>query len=191
MRVVSDVTRRDTTIDTLARFTVRAGRPVIERSDRATRVAILWSIAVVLILAGMAGTVLPALPGVTLVFGHRARRVDRRFRAHPGVAPGALGVLTATAWIVDYAAAAMGAKRAGASRLAIVGAIVGTLAGVLSGPVLLPLVGATIGEYVAQRDLLRAGKVGAATWIGLLLGTAAKVAIVFAMVGIFVVALVV
>ena len=168
---------------------------MIERGEPATRVAILWSVAIVLILAGMAGTVLPALPGVTLVFAGIALAawIDD-FARIPVWLLVLLGVLTATAWIVDYAAAAMGAKRAGASRLAIVGAIVGTLAGILSGLwglLFLPLVGATIGEYVAQRDLLRAGKVGAATWIGLLLGTAAKVAIVFAMVGIFVVALVV
>ena len=157
--------------------------------------AILWSVAIVLILAGVAGTVLPALPGVTLVFAGIALAawIDD-FARIPVWLLVLLGVLTATAWIVDYAAAAMGAKRAGASRLAIAGAIVGTLAGILSGLwglLFLPLVGAAIGEYVAQRDLLRAGKVGAATWIGLLLGTAAKVAIVFAMVGIFVVALVV
>ena len=53
----------------------------------------------------------------------------------------------------------------------------------------MPLAGAAIGEYVAQRDVWRAGKVGVATWIGLLLGTAVKVALVFAMVGIFVFAL--
>jgi uncharacterized protein YqgC (DUF456 family) len=55
----------------------------------------------------------------------------------------------------------------------------------------MPLLGAAIGEYVAQRDARRAGKVGIATWIGLLLGSAAKVAIVLAIVGIFVVALIV
>ena len=54
----------------------------------------------------------------------------------------------------------------------------------------MPLVGAAIGEFIAQRNLLRAGKVGVATWIGLLVGTAVKVAIVFAMVGVFVFALI-
>ena len=98
------------------------------------------------------------------------------------------------AWAVDYVAAAAGAKRAGASRQAIVGAAVGTLAGIFTGLwglLFMPLAGAAIGEYVAQRDVLRAGKVGLATWIGLLLGTAVKVAIVFAMVGIFAFALLV
>ena len=105
-----------------------------------------------------------------------------------------LAVLTAMAWIVEYATAAMGAKRVGASKWAMIGAIVGTLAGIFSGLwglLFMPLVGAVIGEYIAQRDLRRAGKVGLATWIGLLLGTAAKVAIVFAMIGIFVFALLV
>jgi len=81
----------------------------------------------------------------------------------------------------------------GASKLAIVGAAIGTVVGVFTGLwglLFMPLIGAAIGEFVAQRDLRRAGKVGLATWIGLLLGTAAKVAIVFAMVGIFVAALV-
>jgi hypothetical protein len=106
---------------------------------------------------------------------------------------GVLAVLTLIAFTADYVAAALGAKKAGASRLAIVGAAVGTLLGVftgLVGLVFMPLVGAAVGEFVAQRDLQRAGRVGVATWIGLLLGTAAKVAIAFTMVGVFVAALV-
>lgn len=53
----------------------------------------------------------------------------------------------------------------------------------------MPLAGAAIGEYVARGDALRAGKVGLATWVATLVGTAVKVALVFAMVGIFVAAL--
>ena len=86
-----------------------------------------------------------------------------------------------------------GAKKAGASKLALIGAAIGTLAGIVTGLwglLFMPLVGAAIGEFIAQRDLVRAGKVGVATWIGLLVGTAVKVAIVFAMVGVFVVALI-
>jgi uncharacterized protein YqgC (DUF456 family) len=157
--------------------------------------AILWAVAVALILIGMAGTVLPALPGATLVFGGivLAAWIDG-FTRIPVWVLVLLGMLTAMAWIVDYAAAALGAKRAGASKLALAGAIAGTLAGILSGLwglLFMPLAGAAIGEYIAQRDLRRAGKVGIATWVGLLLGTAAKVAIVFAMIGIFLFALLV
>jgi uncharacterized protein YqgC (DUF456 family) len=156
---------------------------------------VLWIAAVTLIVIGVVGTVLPALPGAILVFGGilLAAWIDD-FARIPAWLLVVLGVLTAMAWAVDYLAAAMGAKRAGASPWAIVGAGVGTLAGIFSGLwglLFMPLVGAAIGEYLAQRDMRRAGKVGIATWIGLLVGTAAKVAIVFAMVGIFVFALVV
>jgi len=76
----------------------------------------------------------------------------------------------------------------------VLGAFIGTVAGIFSGLwglLFMPLAGAAIGEFIAQRDLMRAGRVGVTTWFGLLLGTAIKVAIVFAMVGAFVVALVV
>jgi hypothetical protein len=155
--------------------------------------AILWITAAAMIAIGVAGTVLPVLPGAILVFGGIALAawIDD-FARIPVWLLLLLAVLTAMAWVVDYLAAAAGAKRAGASKLAIIGAAIGTLAGIFSGVwglLFMPLAGAAIGEYVAQRDLRRAGKVGLATWIGLLLGTAVKVALVFAMVGIFVFAL--
>jgi uncharacterized protein YqgC (DUF456 family) len=101
-------------------------------------------------------------------------------------------VLTVIGFVVDYVAAALGAKKAGASKLAIVGAAIGTIAGVFTGFIgllFLPLAGAAIGEFIDDRDMLRAGRVGIATWLGLLLGTAVKVAIAFTMVGLFVAAL--
>ena len=157
--------------------------------------AILWVGAIALIVIGIVGTVVPALPGAILVFAGivLAAWIDD-FTRIPLWLLAVLGVLTAMAWFVDYVAAVVGAKRAGASRLAIVGAALGTLAGILSGLwglLFMPLLGAAIGEYVAQRDTRRAGKVAIATWVGLLLGSAAKVAIVLTMVGIFVLALIV
>ena len=165
--------------------------PLSWKADPVT--AILWLAATALIVIGVAGTVLPVVPGAILVFGGIALAawIDD-FARIPIWLLLLLAVLTAMAWVVDYLAAAAGAKRAGASKLAIIGAAIGTLAGIFSGLwglLFMPLAGAAIGEYVAQRDLRRAGKVGLATWIGLLLGTAVKVALVFAMVGIFVFAL--
>lgn len=155
---------------------------------------LLWILAVVLIVVGIAGTVLPALPGVILVFaGILLGAWIDDFTRIPVSLVVVSGVLTVLAWAVDYFAAMAGAKKAGASTLALVGAAIGTIAGIFTGFVgllFLPLVGAAVGEFIAQRDLRRAGKVGVATWLGLLVGTAVKVAIVFAMVGAFVVALV-
>jgi len=153
----------------------------------------LWILAIALIAIGVVGTILPAIPGVILVFAGMALGawIDQ-FTRIPVWVLVILGVLTVITWTLDYLAAALGAKRVGASGRAIVGAAIGTLLGVFTGLwglIFMPLVGAAIGEYSAQRDLRRAGKVGVATWIGLLLGTAAKVAIVFTMIAIFVTAL--
>jgi len=155
---------------------------------------LLWILAVALILVGIAGTVLPVLPGAILVFAGilLAAWIDG-FTRIPVWLVVILGAFTAIAWAVDYLAAVAGAKKAGASKLALIGAAIGTLAGIFTGLwglLFMPLAGAAIGEFIAQRDLPRAGKVGVATWIGLLIGTAVKVAIVFAMVGVFVVALI-
>jgi len=155
---------------------------------------LLWILAIAIIVVGVVGTVLPAVPGAVLVFGGIALAawIDD-FTRVPVWVLAIVAVLTVMAWVVDLLAAALGAKRVGASKLAIVGAAIGTVVGAFTGLwglLFMPLIGAAIGEFVAQRDLRRAGKVGLATWIGLLLGTAAKVAIVFAMVGIFVAALV-
>jgi len=94
---------------------------------------------------------------------------------------------------VDYVAAALSARRVGASRQGIIGAALGTVAGVVTGLwglIFMPLVGAAIGEFIAHRDALRAGKVGLATWFGLLVGTAVKIAVAFTMIGVFVAALI-
>lgn len=154
----------------------------------------LWVIAVLLIVVGVAGTVLPALPGAVLVFAGVALAawIDD-FARISGWTVGVLGALTLVAWAVDYVAAVAGAKRVGASREAIIGAAIGTVAGIFTGLVgliFMPLVGAAAGELIARRDLVRAGKVGIATWLGMVAGTIAKVAIVFVMIGVFVAALV-
>lgn len=154
----------------------------------------LWVIAVAMIATGIIGTVLPALPGVLLVLGGMvlAAWIDDFTRI--GVwTLGIAAVLAVAGVAIDLACQVLFAKRAGASRLGLVGAAIGTLAGVFSGLVGLlffPLLGAAIGEFIVHRDALRAGQVGLATWIGLLVGTVAKLAIVFAMVGMFLAALI-
>lgn len=153
----------------------------------------LWALSVLLIAVGVAGTVLPALPGAPLVFAGvlLAAWIDD-FARISGWTVAVVGALALAAFAADFLAGLLGAKRAGASRLAIVGAAVGTVAGVVTGLwglLFMPLVGAAVGQFMSDQDAVRAGRVGVATWIGLLVGTVAKVAIVFVMVGVFVVAL--
>lgn len=150
--------------------------------------AALWILAGMLVLAGMAGTVLPALPGPPLVLlGILLAAWIDRFAKIPGYICAIVSALALVAMAVDWIAGAIGAKKMGASRLAIIGATVGAIFGVLSGLwglLFMPLLGAAAGEFIARQDLLRAGQVGLATWLGMLLGTVAKLAIVAMMVGI-------
>ena len=154
---------------------------------------VLWIVAVLLVIVGLAGTVLPALPGVPLIFiGVLVAAWAEDFQRISGLTIGILGVLTVIGVVVDYVAAAMSAKRAGASRAGIAGAAIGTIAGIVTGLwglLFMPLVGAAIGEFIGHRDALRAGRVGVATWVGLLVGTVVKLAVAFTMIGVFVAAI--
>lgn len=153
----------------------------------------LWVLAVLLILVGLVGTVMPALPGTLFVLGGIVLGAwIEDFARVGGITVIVIAVLAVLAWALDYAAGLLGAQRVGASREALIGAALGTVAGVLMGLVgvlFMPLVGAVIGEFIARRDQRHALRVGAATWIGIVIGLVAKVVIAFVMVGIFVVAL--
>jgi uncharacterized protein YqgC (DUF456 family) len=154
---------------------------------------LLWIASVALILTGVAGTVLPVLPGTALILAGMVLGawIDG-FTRVGGFTMGVLTALAVLAWVLDYVAGLMGAKRAGASKEALIGAAVGTVAGLLMGLVgvlFMPLVGAAAGEYLARRDEQRAVKVGLATWLGILIGMVAKVGIAFVMIGVFVAAL--
>lgn len=156
--------------------------------------ALLWTLSVALIVAGVAGTVLPALPGTAFVLGGIVLGAWIDDFTRVGAATLALvSVLAVLAWGLDYAAGLLGARRAGASRQALVGAALGTVAGLFMGLVgvfFMPLVGAAVGEYIARRDEQRAWKVGLSTWLGIMVGLVAKVVIAFMMIGIFIAALV-
>ena len=149
----------------------------------------MFVLAGLLVLAGLAGSVLPALPGVPLVFGGLllAAWADD-FQRVSWVVLVILGLLTVLSFAIDFAATALGAKRVGASKLAIVGAMIGTLAGFvlgLPGLIFGPFAGAVIGEMLSHGEVQKATRAGFATWVGLIFGTLTKLALVFAMLGIF------
>jgi len=154
-----------------------------------------WLVSTALILLGLAGIVLPALPGTLLVWAGIALGawIDD-FQRVGWFAVGAVTFLAILAFVLDYVSAVLGAKRVGASRQAIWGAAIGTVAGIFMGIVgvfVMPLVGAAAGEYLARREHGRALHVGVATWLGLMAGMLAKFVLAFVMIGIFIVALVV
>ena len=150
---------------------------------------LLLALGAVLVVIGIAGLVLPVLPGILLVFAGLfvAAWADGFARVGP-LGLTIIGVLALLSLGVDFLASLLGAKRLGASRLALAGAAIGAVVGIFFGIVgvfIGPFVGAVAGEYLARGRLVQAGKVGLGTWIGLILGAIAKVVIVFLMIGTF------
>ena len=153
-----------------------------------------WIVVALLMVVGVAGTVLPALPGTILVLAGvvLGAWIDDFTRVKWWVVA-IIGVLAVVAWAADYFATILGAKKVGASKWALIGAALGTIAGIfmgLVGVLFMPFVGAVIGELIARKDAKQAAKVGLATWLGLLIGTVIKLVLVFMMIGIFVATLI-
>ena len=152
----------------------------------------LWVVALLCVLAGFAGTILPALPGAPLVFaGLVLAAWADNFTQVGWPTLIVLALLTVLVLVVDIMATAMGAKRVGASRLAILGAMLGTFVGIffaIPGIIFGPFVGAVAGEYLARAQLGNAAVVGLGTWLGLIFGTVFKLVLLCMMLGIFVLA---
>ncbi len=132
---------------------------------------------------------LPIVPGVLLVLAGLALGAWIDDFAYVGRGTLLLlALLALAAYAVDFVASALGARRVGAHPRAVVGAALGALVGLffgLVGVVIGPFAGAVAGELSARGGLARAGRVGVATWVGMLLGGAAKLAIVVSMLLIF------
>lgn len=159
-----------------------------------TFMTLMYVLGAILVLIGLAGIVLPALPGLPLVFAGMVLAAWAEHFTRIGIATlVALGVLTLLSLAVDFWAAALGAKRVGASRLAIAGAIIGTVAGLFFGIVgvfIGPFCGAVVGELMHGRRLDpaaigQATKVGVGTWLGIVFGIALKLTLALAMLALF------
>lgn len=152
---------------------------------------LFYVLAGLLMAVGLAGVVLPALPGLPLTFcGMLLAAWTDGFRHIGWPTLLVLGVLTALSLLADLAASALGAKRVGASRLAIIGSLVGAVVGLffgLPGIVLGPIAGAVAGELIRERRLDQAARVGLGTGIGLLVGMALKIGLAAAMMATFLV----
>jgi uncharacterized protein YqgC (DUF456 family) len=163
------------------------------RSVKATAMEIVyWILCLMLVLLGFVGIVVPGIPGAPLVFlGLLGAAWIDDFQKVGWLPLMMIGLAGALTLVADVLATSLGTKRVGASPWAMAGAMLGTLVGLFFGfvgIVVAPFIGAVLGEYVAKRDLQQSAKAGVGTWLGMLLGAAAKVALQCIMVGIFVVA---
>lgn len=162
----------------------------MDASSASWAVWLLWTAAVALVVVGVAGTVLPALPGPVLVLaGLVVAAWIEGFQTVGGGTVAVLCGLAIVAYAVDFVAGSLGVQRAGASRSAVVGAALGALVGMffgLPGLLLGPFLGAVLGEIWERGSLEGVGRVGLATWVGMVVGGAVKMALVISMVGLYV-----
>lgn len=152
--------------------------------------AVWWAIAVLLMLLGLIGSFLPAVPGVLLVFGGMllGAWIDGFTRVGWGTVA-ILGLLTVLALLGDVLGGVIGAKRVGASRAALLGAAIGGVVGIffgLPGALLGPFLGAIAGELLSRRHVQQSIRVGVGTWVGFALSLVFRVIIVFTMFAVFI-----
>lgn len=154
-----------------------------------TATILLQVIAALLVIAGFIGLIIPALPGAPLLFGGlllAAWAEDFHYVGFWTLA--ILLALMILTYVADVVSTAFGAKQFGASSRAAIGAVIGGVAGIflgLIGILIGPFVGALLAELTIRRDVAGAAKAGVGAWIGMILGTAAKMALAISMIGIY------
>jgi len=151
---------------------------------------ILWIVGAILAVSGLAGMLLPFVPGAPFLFlGLLFCAWAEGFRYVGTGTLLLLGGLAALTYLVEFAASIIGVKKYGGSQRAMVGAALGGVAGMflgVPGILLGPFAGAVLGELSLQRTLDQAGRAGFGTVVGLAVGVAGKLSIGIAMLGIFV-----
>ncbi len=142
----------------------------------------LLVIGVILALVGVAGAVLPGLPGppisfVGLLCVHFSPATSE---IHWSVLL-FTGVLTLISLLVDYLLPLLGTKKFGGSKYGVMGAIAGLLVGVFFFPpfgiILGPLIGAIAGEMLANKETNEAIMAGVGAFVGFMVSIVSKLVI--------------
>lgn len=142
-----------------------------------------------LLVAGLVGALLPYLPGAPLILaGAALYAVATDFTPVGWGRLGILGALTGLGFGLDSVAGAVGARRFGGSRWAVVGALAGGLVSLAVGPARLllgPAAGAVAGELLRTGELAGSLRSGLGAVVGLVAGAVAEFALAVTMVGLF------
>jgi uncharacterized protein len=153
---------------------------------------LLFLLAALLVALGIVGLLLPVLPGAPLLLaGLVVAAWAEGFEKVGWTSLALIAVLGLLGSFIDFAAGALGAKRFGASKAGMAGAAAGALLGLffgLPGILLGPFFGAVAGELLARRDAQAASRAAVGAALGLAFGAAAKLALAFTMLGVFLLA---
>lgn len=139
---------------------------------------LLIVLGVLLLMGGLAGSVLPVLPGPPLSF---LGILTLRFLQPPAIDDLMVvgwGVMALLLTLLDYYLPLWTTARLGGSKAGVTGAAVGLVVGISLGPagiILGPLLGAFIGEVMAGKSIQEAMKSGLGAFLGFIVGMSAKV----------------
>jgi uncharacterized protein YqgC (DUF456 family) len=166
------------------RFTIHQSRFTIPME------LLWWLITIILFAVGLIGTIVPVLPGTTIIL---AAAVVHRIMLGPEKSIGwralsILVMLTLATYALDFLGGYFGAKYFGATRWGTLGAIIGALAGLFFGILGLfvgPVIGAVAGEFIGGKRMIDAGRAGWGSLLGNLAGMVGKLLIALAMIAVF------
>jgi len=149
-----------------------------------------WLFTIVLFAVGLVGTVLPVIPGTTIILAaaiiHRMMLGAEKSIGWRSIA--ILLLLTLATYALDFLSGYFGAKYFGATKWGMFGAVIGALVGIVFGIIGLfigPVIGAIIGEFIAGKRLIDAGRAGWGSLLGNLGGMIGKLVIALVMITIF------
>jgi uncharacterized protein len=152
-----------------------------------------WVIAILLMAAGLLGTILPVFPGTTVILLaavlHRIMLGSEKSIGWVAIA--ALVLLTLVSYALDFASGYWGARRFGASKWGLLGVTIGAVVGIFFGIIGLfigPVIGAIVGEFIAGKKVIAAGKAGWGGLLGTVGGMVGKLLIALAMIIVFLMA---
>jgi uncharacterized protein YqgC (DUF456 family) len=150
----------------------------------------VWTLTIILLVAGLIGTVLPLLPGPVLIFvGGVLHTFLRPESAMSWWGIGLMALLLGLSFLVDFASGALGTKHFGGSRWGVGGVIVGALVGLffgLPGLIIGPLLGGFLAEmFLARKEFHPALRATWGTVVGTTVGMGVRVGISVAMIAVF------
>ena len=149
-----------------------------------------WVITIVCFAVGLLGTVVPFLPGTTIILAGAIihRLMLGADKSIGWTAISILVLLTLISYSLDFLSGYFGAKYFGATRWGTLGAVVGAIVGLFFGLIGIfvgPIIGALVGEFIAGKRAVDAGRAGWGTLLGTIGGMLSKLVIGLAMIVIF------
>lgn len=131
----------------------------------------------VLMLAGLAGSVLPFLPGPPLSYVALLLQNFRSERPFSSEFLWTWAGITVAVIMLEYLIPVYGTRRYGGTRYGMWGCTIGLVVGIFLGPagiIIGPFAGALIGELIGNADSQRALKAALGSFIGFLFSTVLK-----------------